>query len=55
MKPVGVKPSVYIGFNIENNKESPIFKVDGHLKISKYKNFLAKCYLGKLVFRNFCG
>ena len=40
MKPVGVKSSIYVDFNKENNKESPKLKIGDHVrmyvKISKY-------------------
>ena len=36
MKPVDVNPSMYIGFNEENNKEGPKFKV-GDVRISNIK------------------
>ena len=36
MEPVDVNPSMYIDFNKENNKEGPKFKVDDHVRISKY-------------------
>ena len=39
MKPVDVKPSIYIDFNKENNKEDPKFKIGDHLRTSKYKKF----------------
>ena len=42
---VDVKPSIYIDFNKENNKEGPKFKVSGHVRISKYKNIFAKSYV----------
>ena len=32
MRPVDVKPSMYINFNKENNKEDPKFKVGDHVK-----------------------
>ena len=35
MKPVDVKPSMYIDFKKENNKEGPKFKVRNHVKTSK--------------------
>ena len=44
-KPVDVKPSIYIDFNKENNKEGPKFKVEDHARISKYQNIFAKGYL----------
>ena len=45
MKPVDVKPSIYIDFNKENNREGPKFKVGDHVRISKYKNIFAKGYV----------
>ena len=42
MESVDVKPSVYIDFNKENNKEGPKFKVGDNVKISKYKNIYEK-------------
>ena len=36
---------MYIDFNKENNKECPKFKVDDHVRISKYKNIFAKDYV----------
>ena len=44
MKPVDVKPSTYIDFDKENNKEEPKFAVGGHVRISKYKNIFAEQY-----------
>ena len=44
MKPIDVKPSIYIDFNKENNK-GPKFKVGDHVRISKYKNIFAKCHV----------
>ena len=44
MKPVDVKPSIYIDFNKENIKEGPRFKVVDLVRISKYKNIFAKDY-----------
>ena len=38
MKPFDVKPSMYIDFIKENNKEGPKFKVGDHVRILKYKN-----------------
>ena len=43
MKPAYVKASIYIDFNIENNKEDPKFKVVNHVRIWKYNNIFAKC------------
>ena len=44
MKIVDVKPSMYIYFHKENNKEGPIFKVGNHVIIPKYKRIFAKSY-----------
>ena len=33
MKPADVKPSMYIDFNNENDKESPKFKVGDNIRI----------------------
>ena len=42
MKPVDVKSSTYIDFDIENIDKYPKLKVDDHVKISKYKNVFGK-------------
>ena len=41
MKPVDVKPSIFIDFDKENNKESPKFKVGDIVRKSKSKNSFA--------------
>ena len=45
MKPVDVKPRMYVDFNKENNKKDPKFKVGNHVRILKYKNIFAKDYV----------
>ena len=46
MKPVDVKPSNYLyDFNKANKKEGPKFKFGDHVRISKYKNIFAKCFV----------
>ena len=45
MKPVDVKPSMFIDFNNENNKEGSKVKVGDHARISEYKNIFAKGYV----------
>ena len=45
MKPVDVKSSSYIDFDKKNNKEGPKFKIDDHVRISKYKNIFEKGYV----------
>ena len=47
MKPADVKPTIYIGFNQENNREGPKFNVGHHVRISKYKNIFLKGYVPK--------
>ena len=42
MKPIDVKPNIYIDFNKENNKEGSKFKITDRVTISKYKNIFAK-------------
>ena len=44
MKPVGVKDDTYIDFKKEVNDKDPNFKVDDHVRISKYENIVAKGY-----------
>ena len=44
-KPAHVRPSIYVDFNKENNKEDPKFKVSDHVRIWKYKNIFAECYI----------
>ena len=41
MKPVDVKWSIYIDFDIESNAKYPRFKLGDHVRISKYKNNFA--------------
>ena len=50
MKLVDVNPSMSIDFNKEN-KGDPKFKVDNHVRISKYKNIFAKGYFPKCLKR----
>ena len=42
MKPIDVKSSTYIDFDIENIDKYPKLKDDDHVKISKYKNVFGK-------------
>ena len=54
-KPVVVKSSTCIDFDEENNDNDPKFKIDDHVRISKYKNIFAKGYISncsKEVFVN---
>ena len=42
MKAVDANPGMYIDFSKENNREGPKFKVGYDVRISKYKNIVAK-------------
>ena len=44
MKPVDVKSDSFAEYNEESNEKDPKFKVDDHVRISKYKNVFAKYY-----------
>ena len=43
--PADVKSNTYSDFSVEKNDKDPRFKDDDHVKISKYKNILAKSYI----------
>ena len=45
MKPADVKSSSYTDFKKENNKEGFKFKVNGHARISKYKNIMCRGHM----------
>ena len=49
MKPVDVKPSIYIDVNKENYKKGPKSKVGDHVRISKYENIFAKWLRFRLI------
>ena len=42
IKPVNVTSDSYSDYNEDSNKTDSIFKVDDHVRISKYKIFLLK-------------
>ena len=42
MKPIKIKGNTYFGYIKEVNNKDPKFKVDEHVRISKYKTFLLK-------------
>ena len=44
MKPINVKNDSFAEYNEESNEKDPKFKVNGHVRISKYKNIFAKGY-----------
>ena len=45
MKPINVTGDSYVEYYEELNKKGPKFKVNDHIKISKYKNIFAKGYV----------
>ena len=45
MKAVDVKSSTYIDFAVKNSGECPKFEVGHHVRISKYKNIIAKDHI----------
>ena len=47
MKPVDVKPNMYIDLNKENNKKGPKFKVGFYVRISTCK----RCFCQKANFQ----
>ena len=44
MKPIDVKSYSSAEYNEESNEKNPKFKIDDHVRISKYKNVFAKGY-----------
>ena len=44
IKPIDVNDDTYIDFEKEVNDKEPKFKVDDHVRISKYKNIFTKGY-----------
>ena len=44
MKPIDVTDGSYAEYNEDSHKKDPKFKVDDHVRISKYKNIFAKGY-----------
>ena len=44
MKPIDIKASTYIDFDVENNDEDPKFVFGDYVRMSKYKNVFAKGY-----------
>ena len=45
MKPADVKPNTYFHFDIESKDKDPRFEVGDCVRISKYKNIFAKCFI----------
>ena len=44
MKPTDVKNDSFAEYNEESNEKDSKFKVNDHVRISKYKNIFAKGY-----------
>ena len=44
MKPVDVKSNFYAEYNVDSNAKDLKFKIDDHIRISKYKNIFPKEY-----------
>ena len=44
MKPIDLKNDSFAECNEESNEKDPKFKVNDHVRISKYKNIFAKGY-----------
>ena len=44
MKPTDVKDDSFAEYNEESNEKDPNFKINDHVRISKYKNVFAKGY-----------
>ena len=44
IKPIDVKSSSYIDFDVENNNKDPKIKVCDHVRTSKHRNIFAKVY-----------
>ena len=45
IKLVDAKSDIYIDFDKKSSKEDPKFKVDDHVRMSKYKIIFTKCYV----------
>ena len=45
IKPIDVTNDSYVEYNEDSNKKSPKFKVNDHVRISKYKNIFDKGYV----------
>ena len=53
MKPIDVKSDSFAEYNEDSNEKDPKFKVNDHVKISKYKNIFAKGYAPNWSEENF--
>ena len=45
VKPIDVTGDSYVEYNEDSNKKGPTFKINDHVRISKYKNIFAKRYV----------
>ena len=45
MKPIDVKSDSYAEYKVDSNDKDPKFKIDDHVRISNYKNIIAKGYV----------
>ena len=54
MKPIDVKTSICINFDVENNDKDHKFKVGNQVRIWKYKNIFAKGYTPNWSEEAFC-
>ena len=45
MKPINLKDDSFAEYNEKSNEKDPKFKVGDHVKISKFKNVIAKGYM----------
>ena len=48
MKPIDVRTSTYLDFEIGSDKEDRKLEIDYLVRIPKYKNIFAKCYTPNL-------
>ena len=49
MKPIDVKTSTYIDFEVERNDKDPKCKVNDLVRTSKYKNIFTNAYTRSLT------
>ena len=45
MKPIDVKSDSYAEYKVDSNDKDPKFLIDDHVRISNYKNIIAKGYV----------
>ena len=55
MKPIDVKSSTYIDFDVEYNIKNPKYEIGNHITISKHKIFFFKWLNSKYVWISFLG